>query len=103
MAPGGRIVVMAGRAARPVLPNGPFYLKGLSLLGYAMFNITAEEQRACARDMNLWMQDGRLRIPIGARFPLESTAIAHQLQEENTLRKAGTLTGKIVITVSPPT
>ena len=34
---------------------------------------------------------------IGKRFPLAETAEAHQLQEDNTLRKAGTLTGKIVI------
>jgi NADPH2:quinone reductase len=34
---------------------------------------------------------------IGKRFSLADTAAAHQLQEDNTLRKAGTLTGKIVI------
>ncbi|MGL4419520.1 MAG: NADPH:quinone reductase, partial [Gemmataceae bacterium] len=45
MAPRGRIVVMAGRGARPVLPNGAFYVKGLQLLGFAMFNFTAAEQR----------------------------------------------------------
>ena len=34
MAPRGRIVVMAGRAARPAFPNGPFYVKGLSLVRF---------------------------------------------------------------------
>jgi NADPH2:quinone reductase len=97
MAPRGRIVVMAGRAARPVLPNGPFYVKGLSLLGFAMFNMTDAEQGACARDMNAWLEAGALKAIIGARFPLGKTAEAHQLQEDNTLRKAGTLTGKIVV------
>jgi NADPH2:quinone reductase len=97
MAPRGRIVVMAGRAARPEFPNGPFYVKGLSLLGFAMFNMTADEQRACADDINRWARDGKLKAVIGARFPLAKTAEAHQLQEENTLRKAGTLSGKIVI------
>src|SRR5687768_12478990 len=97
MAPRGRIVVMAGRAARPVLPNGPFYVKGLSLLGFAMFNMTADEQRECADDMNHRYREGDLRTLIGARFSLSQTASAHQLQEDNTLRKAGTLTGKIVI------
>lgn len=96
-APRGRIVVMAGRAARPVLPNGPFYVKGLSLLGFAMFNMTAEEQQVCAADMNAWFAAGKLKSLIGARFPLAKTAEAHQLQEDNTLRKTGTLTGKIVI------
>jgi NADPH2:quinone reductase len=97
MAPRGRIVVMAGRAARPEFPNGPFYVKGLSMLGFAMFNMTSSEQQACADDMNRWMRDGKLKPIIGARFPLSKTAEAHQLQEDNTLKKAGTLTGKIVI------
>ncbi|MDY3553428.1 NADPH:quinone reductase [Gemmata sp. JC717] len=98
VAPRGRIVVMAGRAARPVLPNGPFYVKGLSLMGFAMFNMTAEEQRVGADDMNRWFVAGKLVSLIGARFPLAQTAQAHQLQEDNTIRKVGTLTGKIVIT-----
>ena len=49
MAPRGRIVVMAGRQARPAFPNGPFYVKGLSLFGFAMFNMTADEQRRVRR------------------------------------------------------
>lgn len=97
MAPRGRIVVMAGRQARPVFPNGPFYVKGLSMLGFAMFNMTAEEQQLCADFLNRGLEAGRIKVLIGSRFPLEKTADAHRLQEENTLRKAGTLTGKIVI------
>jgi NADPH2:quinone reductase len=97
MAPNGRIVVMAGRQARPVLPNGPFYVKGLSLLGFAMFNFSAEDQQDCAEAMNRWMAEGKLRSLVGARFPLAKTVEAHRLQEDNTLKKAGTLAGKIVI------
>ncbi|HSQ55446.1 MAG TPA: NADPH:quinone reductase, partial [Gemmata sp.] len=104
MAPRGRIVVMAGRTARPAFPNGPFYVKGLSMFGFAMFNMSPGEQQACADDMCRWMRHGQLKTSIGERysligktFPLAETAAAHQLQEDNTLRKAGTLTGKIVI------
>jgi NADPH2:quinone reductase len=97
MASRGRVVVMAGRQARPVLPNGPFYVKGLSLLGFAMFNMAAEEQKACADDINKWLAEKKLRTLVGASYPLAKTAAAHQLQEDNTLRKAGTLTGKILI------
>lgn len=97
MAPRGRVVVMAGRQARPVFPNGPFYVKGLSLHGFAMFNLPADEQRVCADDMNRWVSEGRLTAVVGARFPLAEAAAAHRLQEDNTLKKAGTLTGKIVV------
>jgi NADPH2:quinone reductase len=96
-APRGRIVVMAGRQARPTFPNGPFYVKGLSLLGFAMFNMTPAEQSVCAEDINKWLAAAKLKAIIGARFPLANAAAAHVLQEENTLRKAGTLTGKIII------
>jgi len=99
MAPFGRIVVMAGRSATPVFPNGPFYVKGLTLSGFAMFNIPADAQRHCADAMMAWMESGKLRPAIGARFPLSEAARAHRLQEENTLGKAGTLSGKIVVTM----
>ncbi|MDB5313614.1 MAG: qorA 2 [Gemmataceae bacterium] len=97
MGPRGRIVVMAGRTARPQFPNGPFYVKGLSLYGFAMFNMSPDEQRVCADDINRWAGEGKLKAVIGRRFPLSRAAEAHQLQEENTLKKAGTLTGKIVV------
>ncbi|MCU0705837.1 MAG: NADPH:quinone reductase [Fimbriiglobus sp.] len=97
MAPRGRVVVMAGRQARPVFPNGPFYVKGLSLFGFVMFAMTADEQQACANDLNTWMASGALRAVIGKTFALEDAADAHRLQEENTVGKKGTLTGKIVV------
>lgn len=97
MAPRGRVIVMAGRAARPQFPNGQFYVKGLSLHGFAMFNMTADEQRVCADAMNEWYRDGKLKSLIGQRFALAETAAAHAIQEQNTLKKAGSLTGKIVV------
>ena len=97
MAVRGRIIVMAGEQARPAFPNGPFYVKGLSIHGFAMFNSTPDEQRACADEINKWTASGKLKTLIGKRFALAETVAAHQLQEENTIRKAGTLTGKIVI------
>ncbi len=100
MAPRGRIVVMAGRMAKPTFSNGPFYVKGLSLHGFAMFNFTPEEQQACAKDINDWLAAGKLKALVGRRFPLSQVAAAHLLQEENTLKKTGTLTGKIVIVPS---
>jgi NADPH2:quinone reductase len=94
----GRIVIMAGRDARPEFPVGPFYVKSCSLHGFVMFTASAAEQRACADDMNNWLAEGKLKARIDRVLPLAETAIAHQLQEDNTLRQAGTLAGKIVLT-----
>jgi NADPH:quinone reductase len=93
----GRIILMAGRDARPPFPVGPFYVKGCSLRGFVVFKATAEEQRACADDINQWLTAGKLKAHISRVLPLAQAAAAHKLQEENTLQKAGTLGGKIVL------
>jgi NADPH:quinone reductase len=93
----GRMIVMAGRTALPTFPVGPFYVKDLSLFGFAMFNATPTEQRACADDINRWQAEKKLHVMIGKTFPLAETAAAHRFLEENTLHKAGTLTGKVVV------
>ncbi len=93
----GRMVVMAGREARPPFPVGPFYVKDCSLHGFAMFNAPAEEQRAAANDINRWMAEGKLKAQIDRVLPLSEAAAAHRLQEESTVRKTSVLTGKIVL------
>lgn len=97
MAQRGRIVLIAGRQARPVFPVGPFYVKGLTLHGFAMFNATASEQRRCAEDINRWLAEGKLRPVIGKVFALSEAAAAHRYLEENTLHGAGTLVGKVLL------
>jgi NADPH2:quinone reductase len=97
MAPRGRIIIMAGRQAQPIFPVGPFYVKGLTLHGFAMFYATPEEQRRCSVDINQWLAEKKLHVVIGKTFPLAEAAAAHQLQEDNTISKAGTLSGKIVL------
>lgn len=93
----GRIVLMAGRDALPPFPVGPFYVKGCSLHGFVMFKASADELRACADDINRWLAGGQLKPKIDRVMPLSEAAAAHKLQEENTLEKAGTLAGKIVL------
>jgi NADPH2:quinone reductase len=93
----GRMIVMAGRDARPPFPVGPFYTKDCRLFGFAMFNATPEEQRHAAEDINRWLAAGRIKPRIDRVLPLEQAAAAHRLQEENTIGKAGTLAGKIVV------
>jgi NADPH2:quinone reductase len=93
----GRMVLIAGRQAKPIFPVGPFYVRDLSLYGFAMFNATPEEQRRCAEDINRWLVEKKVRIPIGRTFRLSEAAAAHRFLEENTLHKAGTLVGKVVL------
>lgn len=97
MSPRGRIVLMAGRQARPEFPVGPFYVKDLRMFGFAMFNARPDEQRACANQLNAWHAAGKWHPRIGQELPLSEAAQAHQLQEDNTLGKRGTLSGKIVL------
>ena len=93
----GRMVVMAGREAKPAFPVGAFYTKDCSLFGFAMFNSAAAEQQAAAADINRWMSEGKLKAQIDRVMPLAETAAAHRLQEESTIQKSGALTGKIVL------
>ncbi|RUL87629.1 quinone oxidoreductase family protein [Tautonia sociabilis] len=95
----GRAVLMAGRDATPTLPLGSFYPRNCSILGFAMFNYSPDEQLLCAEDMIRWVTEGRLRPIVGRTFPLEQAAEAQQFLEDNTVGGAGTLVGKVVITV----
>jgi len=93
----GRMVIVAGRQAQPIFPVGPFYTRDLSLFGFAMFKALPEEQQRCAQDINRWLAEKKLHPVIGRIFPLAEAAAAHRLLEENTLHKAGTLTGKVLV------
>ena len=93
----GRMIIMAGREAKPTFPVGPFYVKDCSLYGFAMFNASPDEQRAAAEDINRWLAEGKLKPRIDRVLALSDAAQAHRLQEENTIGKQGTLAGKIVL------
>ncbi|MBN2475403.1 MAG: NADPH:quinone reductase [Pirellulales bacterium] len=97
LALGGRLIVMAGREACPPFPVGKFYVKDCKMFGFAMFNASPQEQRKCAAEMNRWMAKGKLRAKIDRVMPLAQAAAAHRLQEQNTIKGAGTLAGKIVL------
>jgi len=97
LALGGRLILMAGRDARPVFPVGPFYTRDCKVLGFAMFNAPADQQRQCAEDINRWLAEGKLRARISRVMKLADTAEAHRLQEQSTLHHSGALAGKIVL------
>lgn len=95
----GRMILMAGRDAKPVLPLGAFYPRDCSLHGFAMFNATPAEQQQAAEDINRWVEAGQLKPLVGRVFPLDEAREAQRLLEENTLGNAGTLQGKVVIAI----
>ena len=93
----GRLVLMAGRDARPPFPVGPFYVKCCSIHGFVMFKAAPEEQRTAAEEINQWLADGKLKAQVGTELPLSDAAKAHRMQEEKTLQQAGVLSGKILL------
>jgi len=93
----GRMVLMAGRDARPPFPVGPLYVKQAKLMGFVMFKASADLQAAAAHDINGWLASGKLKPPIGVVLPLAETAAAHRLQEQATISRVGPLAGKIVV------
>jgi len=93
----GRMIVMAGRDAKPVFPVGQFYVKDCSLHGFATFNATSEENEAAARDISKWAAEKKLRACIDRVMSLSQAAEAHRLQEESTVNKSSQLAGKIVL------
>ena len=99
MAENARMILMAGRTARPEFPVGPFYVKGCSLMGFVMFKASANEQRGCAQDLNHWLATGQIRPQIDRVLPLSEAAEAHRLQESHTIHKQSVLTGKIVLEI----
>lgn len=97
LAPHGRMIVMAGRDARPIFPVGLFYSKNLSLLGLVILGVAKEDLHAAAEDINQWMSAGKLKAQIDRVLPLAQAAEAHRLQEASTIHKSGELAGKIIL------
>jgi NADPH2:quinone reductase len=95
----GRMVLMAGRDARPEFPVGPFYVKECSLHGFVMFKASSREMRAAADEINLWLQRGELEANIARVLTLDEAADSHRLQEAGTVGDAGAMGGKIILRI----
>jgi NADPH2:quinone reductase len=97
LAPHGRMIVMAGRDARPVFPVGLFYSKSLTVFGLIILSSAMADLRSAGNDIGDWMSAGKLKAQIDRVLPLAQAAEAHRLQEESTIKKTGALTGKIIL------
>ncbi|QDT01095.1 NADPH:quinone reductase [Adhaeretor mobilis] len=94
---GGRMVIMAGRDARPEFPVGPFYSNCNKLLGFVMFLASAKAQANAADDINRWLTDGVLKTRVDRIATLEDTAELHALQESSTIDAEDKVTGKLLV------
>lgn len=89
----GRIVLLAGGDARPVLPVGPLYFKDGSVLGFVISRASVADLAAAARAINDLLPTGRLVGRRVERLPLSHTAEAHRRME------AGQLHGRRVVLI----
>ena len=98
----GRMVIMAGREARPPFPVGPFYVKGCRLLGFVMFKADAAASRPPPRPTSTagW-PPARLRVPIDRVLPLARAAEAHAIQEAARSAGSGALRKDRARTLTP--
>ncbi|MET7459318.1 NADPH:quinone reductase [Nonomuraea sp. NPDC005501] len=81
LATGGRMIIMAGLGAAPVLPVGQLYTRNASLRGFAISNATVTELASAATAINHLLARGTLVSRIGTRLPLSEAARSHLLQE----------------------
>ena len=93
------MIIIAGRAAKPPLPFGSFYPRDCSILGFAMFNASADEQSAWPPPRSpSWPRLGLLKTPIGKTFPLARGRRGPQVPRwKPPSTGSGGLMGKVVI------
>jgi NADPH:quinone reductase-like Zn-dependent oxidoreductase len=82
----GRVLLLAGPEARPVLPVGPLYMKDASVRGFAISRATVAELAEAAAALNDMLARGSLRPRALEVLPLEAAAEAHRRMEAGELR-----------------
>lgn len=91
LAPGGRIILLAGMGVRAELPVGPLYVKDGRLLGLAISNASAADLAGAAAVINAMLAAGTLPCRIADVLPLADAAEAHRRLE------AGQVRGRLVL------
>lgn len=94
LAPGGRLVVVAGMTAPAAFTLGQLYVKDAALLGFAISNASVADLAAAARGLNAVVADGGLRVRPPRVVDLAEAAAAHAAMESG---QAGA--GRIVLRV----
>jgi 2-desacetyl-2-hydroxyethyl bacteriochlorophyllide A dehydrogenase len=92
LAHGGRIIALAGMAARPVLPTGSLYTRDASIRGFAISNASTADLAKAASLINRQLPAKRLQARTRPPRPLAEAAEAHRQLE------AG-VRGRVVLTI----
>ncbi|HWM73565.1 MAG TPA: NADPH:quinone reductase [Nocardioides sp.] len=87
LAPRGRVVLMAGLAARPELPVGAVYTRDARILGFAISNASIADLADAAEQVNRLVTAETLQARRVEELPLSEAAEAHRRLE--TGRAAG--------------
>ena len=94
LAPHGRLVCYGSNVAADVPLNFPAMLWGnLTLQMFVVYELTPADRAAAIADLRALLREGRLRHSIGARFPLDAIAAAHEAIE------GGKVIGNVVVDV----
>lgn len=81
------------RVREPALPWYTFMQKGVLIRPVFVYSMPDEAKRAACADINRAIEEGGLRHPVAARYPLAELASAHEAQE------GGEVMGNIVVTI----
>lgn len=97
LAPGARVVVMSGIDHRPAFPQGMYYTRDISLVGFAISNASVAELARAAAVINGTLADGSMSTRIAKILPISEARQAHELMDS--ARSGTRLRGRLVIHV----
>lgn len=88
VAPGGRVLITAGRQPQPPTPLWPLYTNDISVTGFVISRATTAELAAAARAINARLSGGGdFGLAVGDVMPLDQMAQAHARVESGESRR----------------
>jgi NADPH2:quinone reductase len=87
----GLCVVYGSNAPQACFEFGPMILSGAAVRFFIVYELSREARQRGIADLTRWMANGQLRHTIGATFPLDAVAEAHELVE------SGRIIGNVVV------
>jgi len=94
----GRMIITAAARRSRLFPSAPSIPRTWPFTASPCSRLRPRSSMP-ARSTSIAGNGEKLRAVIGKTFPIREAAAAHRFLEENTLQRAGTLTGKVVLTI----